>query len=355
MRLSAFFFLAAAALAPCIQPVFLDAQSPIKDLDYSAVDPLKLPEQLYLGEVAGVATDSKGNIFVYTRTGTTAATVGGSRTFTRGGSRLYEFGPNGKFLREIGHGLYGFSFAQAVRIDPRDNAWVVDEGSNSIIKFNPEGRVEMILGRKQESIQVPSAGGEIPFPRVSGPKGSGVKGDNFNHPTDVAWDAAGNIFVSDAFVNSRVAKFDKNGEFLSTWGQTGTGPGQFDTPHSIAVDVHGDVYVADVNNHRIQVFDNDGKFKTQLTGVGAPAALCISPGAHQYLYSSNSNPSGTMDNGEIYQMELDGKIVGKFGRAGTQANEFGMVNEIDCRNPTELFVGELANWRVQKVALRGKR
>jgi hypothetical protein len=89
--------------------------------------------------------------------------------------------------------------------------------------------------------------------------------------------------------------------------------------------------------------------------MGAPATLCISPGPHQYLYSSDSNPSGTLDNGEIYQMELDGSIVGKFGRAGTQPKEFGMVNAIDCRNPTELFVGELANWRVQKVALHAKR
>jgi DNA-binding beta-propeller fold protein YncE len=350
MRLSTLCFLGAAALAP-----MLHAQAPVKEIDYSAADPLKLPEHLYLGEVAGVATDSKGDIFVYTRTGTTSATLGGSRTFTRGGSRLFEFAPGGKFVREIGQGLYGFVFAQGVRIDPEDNIWVVDEGSNSIIKFSPEGRVLMLLGRKQEAVNVPSEGPEISFPRITGPKGSGVEGDNFNHPTDVAWDAAGNIFVADGYVNSRVAKFDKSGEFLASWGQTGAAPGQFDTPHSIAVDAHGDVYVADLNNHRIQVFDNNGKFKTEYKGVGSPAALCISPGAHQYLYSSNSNPSGTMDNGEIYQMELDGRIVGKFGRAGTQSKEFGMVNEIDCRNPTELFVGELANWRVQKVALHANR
>jgi hypothetical protein len=350
MRFVALCLVGAAALLPSVR-----AQAPVREIEYSAADPLKLPEHLYLGEVAGVASDSKGDIFVYTRTGTQNATVGGSRTFTRGGSRMFEFAANGKFLRELGQGLYAFSFAQGVRIDSRDNIWAVDEGSNSIVKFNPEGRVEMVLGRKQEAVNVPSLGGEIPFPRVAGPKGSGVKGDNFNHPTDVAWDAAGNIFVSDGYVNSRVAKFDKNGEFVGTWGQTGAAQGQFDVPHSIAVDAKGDVYVADLNNHRIQVFDNEGKFKTQLTGVGAPAALCISPGPHPYLYASNSNPSGTLDNGEIYQMELDGTIVGKFGRAGTQANEFGMVNEIDCRNPTELYVGELANWRVQKVVLHAKR
>ena len=181
--------------------------------------------------------------------------------------------------------------------------------------------------------------------------GAGVKGDNFNRPTDVAWDAAGNIFVSDGYGNSRVAKFDKNGMFIKSWGSKGTGPGQFDLLHTIAVDPQGNVYVGDRSNKRIQVFDNDGNFKTQYTNVGAPYAICISSGAHPYLYTSNSNPSTSMDNGEIYKMELDGRIVGKFGKAGKLIKELGTVHEIDCRNPNEIFAGELTNWRVQKLVL----
>ena len=91
-----------------------------------------------------------------------------------------------------------------------------------------------------------------------------------------------------------------------------------------------------------------------IASVGTPYAICISPGAHQYLYSSNSNDPETLDNGEIYKLELDGRVVGKFGRAGHLLKEFGTVNSIDCRNENELLVGELLNWRVQKVTLRSK-
>jgi len=108
-------------------------------------------------------------------------------------------------------------------------------------------------------------------------------------------------------------------------------------------------------NKRIQVFDGDGTFKTAIANVGTPYAVCITPGAHQYLYTSNSNDPETLDNGEIYKLELDGRIVGKFGRAGKLPKEFGMVNSIDCRNENELYIGELTNWRVQKVTLRAAR
>jgi len=331
----------------------LSAQS-IPEIPYdSAPNLLKMPPHIYMGEAAGVATNSKGNIFVYTRTGSSNAVMGGSRTFTHGGARLFEFAPNGTFMREIGQGVYGFLFAHVVRIDPQDNIWVVDEGSSMVIKFDPGGRILLTLGRKPEAVRVPAAeAGEGVGPGGrDGLPGAGVAGDNFNRPTDVAWDAAGNIFVSDGYGNSRVAKFDKNGMFIKSWGSKGTGPGQFDLLHTIAVDPQGNVYVGDRSNKRIQVFDNDGTFKTQFTNVGAPYAICISSGAHPYLYTSNSNPSTSMDNGEIYKMELDGRIIGKFVKAGKLIKELGTVHEIDCRNPNEIFAGELTNWRVQKLVL----
>jgi NHL repeat len=328
------------------------AQSSAPEIPYdSTPNLLKMPEHLYLGEVPGVATNSKGDIFVYTRTGTSYATEGTSRTFTHGGARLFEFSPNGTFMREIGQGVYGFLFAHVVRVDPQDNIWVVDEGSNMIIKFSPEGRILMTMGRKPEAVRVPAAEAPAGGGRGGALPGAGVAGDNFNRPTDVAWDAAGDIFVSDGYGNSRVAKFDKNGKFLKSWGSKGSEPGQFNLPHSIAVDAQGNVYVGDRSNHRIQVFDNDGVFKTQYSDVGAPYAICISPGPHQYLYSSNSNPSTSMENGEIYKMELDGRVLGKFGRAGKLLKEFGTVHEIDCRNPNQLYVGELTNWRAQRITL----
>jgi hypothetical protein len=313
---------------------------------------LKLPANIHLGEAAGVATDSKGNLFVYTRTGEDGA-MGGSRFFTHGGSRLFEFDATGKYVREIGTGIYGFLFAQSVRVDAQDNVWAVDRGSDTVIKFDSTGRYLQVLGRKPESVNpVPAAGGGGGGGRGrGGVPGQGVQGDNFNRPTDIAWDPQGNIFISDAYSNARIVKLDKTGRFIKTWGSKGSEQGQFDMPNSVAVDAQGNVYVADLGNKRIQVFDNDGNFKSQIADVGAPWAVCISPGAHQYLYSSNSNPPDSMDGGEIYKMELDGKVLGKFGAAGKLVKEFGTTNSIDCRNPNALYIGELTNWRVQKLTL----
>ena len=332
------------------------AQNAIPEIAFdSAANLLTLPDDIYLGEVGGVATNSKGDIFVYTRTGHPTVSLGGARAFAHGGSRLFQFDRTGKFIREIGQGSYGFMFAQQVRIDPQDNIWTVDQMTNFIMKLDSAGHVQMLLGRKPEAIPVPA-----PAPRGDGGgaagrgglPGAGAQSDVFNRPTDVAWDTAGNLFVADGVGNARVAKFNNKGVFIKSWGSRGNGPGQFGTVRAIAVDAQGNVYVADSTNKRIQVFDNNGTFKTQYTNVGNPTALCITPGANQFLYSSNSNPPEDFDvAGEIYKMKLDGTIVGKFGRAGKLPKEFGTVNAIDCRSENNLLVGEIGNMRVQKLSL----
>ena len=318
------------------------------EISFTAADILKTPRDQLLGEVAGVATNSKGDIFVFTRTGDPSVSLGGSRTFQRGGTRLYRFDAGGKYMGEIGKGLYGFLVAQQVRIDKDDNIWAVDASSGMVMKFDPTGsRIVMLMGRKPESIDVPQPA------RTSRNGGAGASQDLFDWPTDVAWDAAGNIFVADGLgANARVAKFSSVGKFIKSFGAKGAGDGQFVDTHSLAVDAAGNVYVADQGNKRISVFDNDGNFKSQITGVGGPAALCLSGGAHPYLYSSNSNPQDDIDSGgEIYRLELNGSVTGKFGHAGKAAKEFGTVNEIDCRG-NALFVAEVGNYRVQKITLK---
>jgi NHL repeat len=316
----------------------------------SAANPLSLPDDIYLGEAAGVATNSKGDIFVYTRTGHPTLAIGAARGFVHGGSRLFQFDRNGKFVREIGKDSYAFVFAQQVRIDPQDNIWIVDQMTNTVLKFDPEGRVVMILGRKPEAVTVPVR--PPAAPAAGQVVGAGAPTDIFNRPTDVAWDGAGNIYVADGVGNQRVAKFDKNGVFIKSWGSKGTEPGQFGTARAIAVDAQGNVYVADPQNKRIEVFDSNGTYKTQIANVGSPQALCITPGPNQVLYSSNSNPPNDIDTGgEIYKLKLDGTVIGKFGRAGRLPKEFNFVNAIDCRTENGLYVGELGNLRVQKLAL----
>jgi hypothetical protein len=336
-------FTQALLAATLMGGVQANAQAPEIQFD-SVPNALQLPADTYLGEVGGVATNSRGDIFVYTRTGHPTVTIGSARPFAHGGSRLFQFDRNGKFVREIGKNSYGFMYAAQVRVDPNDNIWVVDQMTNMVIKFDPQGRLVMLLGRKAESVPVPA--------RPVAGDGAGQPTDLFNRPTDVAWDAAGDIFVADGLGNARIAKFDKDGKFVKSWGKKGTAPGEFANVRSIAVDAQGNVYAADGGNKRLQVFDNNGTFKTAITNVGNAQAICMTKGSNPFLYVSNSNPPTDIDrDGEIYKMRLDGTMTGKFGRAGKLPKEFGTVNAIDCRNENTLYVGEIGNLRVQKLVV----
>jgi DNA-binding beta-propeller fold protein YncE len=324
----------------------LIAQNEVPEIKFDSVpNALQLPSGMYLGEVGGVAANSRGDLFVYTRTGHPTITIGASRPFAHGGSRLFQFDRSGKFIRELGKDSYGFMVASQVRVDAGNNIWAVDEMTNMVIKFDPQGRIAMLLGRKAENVNVPASRGR-------GGNGAGQPTDLFDRPTDVAWDAAGNIFVADGLGNARVAKFDKGGKFVKSWGKKGNATGEFANVRSIAVDAQGNVYAADGGNKRIQVFDNDGNFKTAFNNVGNAQALCMTQGPNQVLYVSNSNPPDDIDvDGEIYKMRLDGTMIAKFGRAGKLLKEFGTVNAIDCRDEDTLYVGEIGNLRVQKLAL----
>ena len=308
----------------------------VPDIPFTSVPNfLKLPAGESLGESVAVATNSKGNIFVYHRRDTT---------------RLFEFDKTGTFIKEIGKGYYGFEFAHSVRVDKDDNIWTVDEGTNLVTKFSPEGKVLMVIGRRP-----PAVDGPVVTPGPNPPAQKYI----LCRPSDVGFDPQGNIFIADGYCNNRVVKYDKNGRFVAQAGSEKPGKelGEFNLPHGLQVDGRGHVWVADRTNNRYQELDNDLKPIKEITNLGTGWTLCISGGPHQYAFFSNSNPNGNppgswQNTGEIYKAELDGTVLGKFGKPGKIAPGFQVVHKIDCRNPNELILGEIESWRVQKYILQ---
>jgi DNA-binding beta-propeller fold protein YncE len=259
----------------------------------------QLPPGENFVEAAGVAVNSHGHIYV----------------FHRGKHALMEFDETGKFLRSIADDL--FVSAHMVRVDSDDNIWTTDIGSHVVLKLNPEGRVLLAFGRMR-----------IP----------GDDTGHFNQPTDVAFDSGGNIYITDGYGNSRVLKFDKSGVLVGGWGMKGSRPGQFDLPHTIAVD--GDrVYVGDRDNERIQIFDTNGRFLSEWKHVGHPFGLFVTP--DHLIYECDAIA------GKILKMDRDGKILGSFELPPTGRHLDG--HEICVGKDGSIFLAEVTNWRAIKL------
>ena len=363
--------LAIVALTASLASLRIDAQPPppqnVPKLPYTAIlDFFKYSPDMNFGEVLGVAANSKGHVVVLNHPG--SATSG--PMYGNASTQLFEFDQTGKFVREIGKGVYGIGYSHSVRFDKYDNLWVVDKGTNAVIKFNPAGYVTMNLGRRPEGPDDP----EESYYRPGRPTPPVHVDGQFRQPTDVAWDSDENIYVSDGYTNSRVAKFDKNGNWIKSWGSRGPSgahadenPSQFNTPHNIGIDRQNNVYVADRGNRRIQVFDTDGKFlrmiflntaydKTRHPVLGnmpttrpdetQPWTICITSGPTQYLYTSDQEP------GRIYKLSLDGRILGMFGESGRQGGQLNWVHGLACPSDDVLYVADMNNWRVLKLVLQ---
>ena len=271
-------------------PVFAQQRVPDIPLQSAPTYPA-LPEGMNFGEVPGVAVNYQGRGFVFTRSNSANGPA-----YAPAAAQLLEFDEHGCFVREIGKELYAWAFAHSVRIDRDDNIWSIDKGSDMVVKCNPAGRVQWVFGRRKESADEETK----PWEHVTPPRTP--EDGLFRQPTDVAWDSPGNTYISDGYINSRVAKFGRNGDWVKSWGTPGTDPGQFNLPHAITIDRNDNVYVGDRSNHRVQVFNTDGTFLRMFsiavppdpttrpvngampTGVrlmqliGVPNSLCITPG-----------------------------------------------------------------------------
>ena len=362
-------YVATSAVTPIQTPALAQVQPPINNSNVPRLplevvpDFLKYPATMNLGEVLGVAVNSKGTIVVLNHpgSGTTGPIYGAATT------NLFEFDRTGKFVREIAQGVYGLAYAHSVRFDKYDNLWTVDKATNSVIKFNPAGYVTLNLGRRHEGYD--SFPGHYERATAATARAADAM---FDGPTDIGWDAQDNIYVSEGYVNNRVTKFTKSGDWIKAWGQFGEGgaranenPGNFRNVHTMQVDRQGNVYAGDRAGRRIHVFNSDGQFlrflhlnvpydKTRHPALGnlpmnrpdetSPWTMCITttPGT-QYLFAMDSEP------GRLYKMTLDGKILGVWGESGRGPGQFNWPHGLACPSENELYVADMNNWRVVKL------
>ena len=269
----------------------------------------KLPKGWNFGECSGVATDKQDNVWV----------------FHRGAHPVIQFDRQGNFLQAWPDIVIKSS--HGIRVDAEGNIWLIDVKGHVVIKCSAEGRVLMILGNRQ------------------GTPGNNDSKYAFNEPTGIAFARNGDLYISDGYVNARVIKFNRDGEYLTHWGRKGTGDGEFNLVHDVCLDSEERVYVADRTNQRIQIFDNNGRFLGKWTNIGAPWGLA---------WSRKENCIYMCDglNNRIVKLSRDGQILGMLSSFGKTPGKLDFAHNIALDSTGALYVAEIKNWRVQKFAGR---
>jgi DNA-binding beta-propeller fold protein YncE len=266
----------------------------------------QLLADIKLGPVSAVATDSKDRVFV----------------FHRGPKPMLIFESSGKFI-----GSWGDEYLKTphgLRIDHEGNVWVTDIGNHQVMKFDPDGKLLLSLGKKGMA---------------------GTADDQFDRPTDVAVAKTREFYVSDGYGNSRVLKFSTDGRLLKQWGKKGTGEGEFNLPHAIVLDAKGRVYVGDRENSRIQIFDGDGKHLATWKESGAPYGLFLH-GDRMFVADGVAN--------WVKVLDANGKPLGRFGEKGTGPGQFQLPHMLCVDSHGDVYVTEINGKRIQKFTARSK-
>jgi sugar lactone lactonase YvrE len=272
------------------------------DLDYKAVaDSFALPAGVTMGPPASVAFDAKGHMWV----------------LNRGPQPILEFDENEKFIRSLGEGL--FTRTHGLRLDPDGDIWATDVGAHIVVKLDQQGHTLLTLGTKGQP----------------GEWNEAAQARHLMEPNDLAFGRNGDIFVVQGHTpgrgDPRVLKFDRNGNFIKSWGGHGTEPGKFDVAHGIAVDAKGQLWVADRENERIQVFDQDGAFIREMKYAGLPCSFEI---GDRYIYMVNGFA------GQLLRLDLTGKVLAATGRPGKELGEFGEAHFVAVSPKGDIFVAD---------------
>jgi sugar lactone lactonase YvrE len=293
------------------------------------VDPTwpRKPANITWGDVPGVAVDAKDQVWV----------------FTRNAPNLQVYSPAGDLVTTWPH--LEHKFAHHIRFDREGNVWLADVGLHTVRKFTPDGKLLLTLGT---------------------PGVSGVDETHMNKPTDMAITPAGDIFVSDGYGNNRVVHFDRTGKFVKAWGKLGSGPGEFNLPHSICMDSKGRLYVADRSNARIQVFEQSGAFVEQWRNLIIPWGLWITP--MDEIWACGSSPSLERNDQGMAGIPPPDQVFMRFTTAGRllelwcpklglegheKPGETGWVHAVAMDSKGNLYAGDIKGKRVQKfVAIR---
>ncbi len=286
----------------------------------------QLPSGYSFVEVAGVDTDSAGNVFV----------------FNRGKHPVIVFDRQGKYLRSWGEGV--FSRPHGITIGPDDAVYCTDDMDHTVRKFTPDGRPLLTLGTSGRHSDTGARTVDYRTIERSGPP--------FNFPTNLALSPGGEMFVADGYGNARVHRFSPDGRLIASWGEPGAGPGQFHVPHGIAVDRHGTVYVADRENSRLQLFTSEGQFVAQWTDVARPCQVAIDTHDNLYvaelgwragMFDGNQAPPGNPTGGRLSIFNLAGELQTRFGGGDNPCapGDFFAPHDVCIDRFGDLYVGEV--------------